>query len=292
MGAANDEVRSGSFLGRVVRWTDSGLEVEGNQKVIRSLLEESEMHGCAGVSTPGVKAEPSEEEAPDMEPRQATLYRRGAAKANYISQDRPDISYASKELSRSMARPRVGDEVPLKRLARYLQKYPRCVLLYPWQEPTTQLTSYTDSDWGGCVKTRKSTSGGCVMKGDHLLLWWSRTQQLIALSSAEAELNASIKAGVESLGVANMGRELNAEHSIEVLCDASANIGINLRVGAGKIKHLGVRQLWLQERVFNGDLKIKKIPRLDNCSDALTHHWTAHDGQTHFDSMKTLRCGQ
>ena len=68
------------------------------------------------------------------------------------------------------------------------------------------------------------------------------TQQLSAFSSAEAELNASIKAGIESLGVANMGRELDSEHSIEVLCDAGANIGINLRVRAGKIKHLGVRQ--------------------------------------------------
>ena len=117
------------------------------------------------------------------------------------------------------------------------------------------------------------------MKGEHLLLWWARTQQLIALSSAEAELNASIKAGIESLGVVNMGRELDSEHSVEVLCDASANIGINLRVGAGKVKHLGVRLLWLQERVSMGDLKMRKIPRASNCSDALSHHWGAQDGQ-------------
>ena len=123
------------------------------------------MQGCAGFETPGVKAKLTEEEASEMEPRLATLYRRGAAKANYIAQDRPDIADASKELSRSMAKPRTGDEVKLKRLARYLQKYLRCVLQYAWQDPTTGVTSYTDSDLGGCVKTRKSTSGGCVMKG-------------------------------------------------------------------------------------------------------------------------------
>ena len=105
-----------------------GLEIEGDQKVIRSLFEENEMPGCEGVETPGVKAEPLEEEAPEMEPRLATLYRRGAAKCNYVAPDRPDIACASKELSRSMARPRKGDEIELKRLARYLQKYPRCVL--------------------------------------------------------------------------------------------------------------------------------------------------------------------
>ena len=160
--------------------------------------------------TPGVKTEAPEEEAEDMEPRLATLYRRGAAKANYMSQDRPDISFASKELSRSMARPRVGDEMKLKRLARYLQRHPRCVIQYNWQEPGSHVTAFTDSDWGGCVRTRKSTSGGCLMRGTHLLVWWSRTQQLIALSSAEAELNASIKAAVEGLGVCNMAWELGS----------------------------------------------------------------------------------
>ena len=56
-----------------------------------------------------------------------------------------------------------------------------------------------------------------------------------------------------------MGRELDSEHSIEVLFDASANTHINLRVGARKIKHVGARQLWLQERVLMGDPTIKKM---------------------------------
>ena len=83
-------------MGRIVRWTDLGLEIKGDQKVMRSLFEENEMQGCAGVETPGVKAEPIEEEAPEMEPRLATLYRRGAAKCNCFAQDRPDIAYASR----------------------------------------------------------------------------------------------------------------------------------------------------------------------------------------------------
>ena len=105
------------------------------------------------------------------------------------------------------------------------------------------------------------------MKGGHLLLWWARTQQLVALSLAEAELHASTKARIEFLGVINMGREPDSEHKVEILCDASANIGINLRVGAGKVKHLGVRQLLLQERVMSGDLTMKKIPKANNYSN-------------------------
>ena len=129
------------------------------------------------------------------------------------------------------------------------------------------------------------------MKGAHLLLFWSRTQQLIALSSAEAELNASIKAGVEGLGVANMAEEMGTTHSVRVLCDASANVGISHRSGAGKVKHLCVRQMWMQERVATKDLSIEKIPRAINSSDALTHHWTAAEGVTQFGAMHTVRCG-
>ena len=72
------------------------------------------------------------------------------------------------------------------------------------------------------------------------MLWWARTQQLIALSSAEAGLNVSTKAGIEFLGIVNMGRELDSEDKVEIPCEATANIGMNLRVGADKVKHLEV----------------------------------------------------
>ena len=291
MGPGVEEVQEDNFLGRTIRWTGAGLEWECDQKVVKGLLEEAGLGDCNGMETPGMKVDEPVEERALMEPREATLYRRGAAKANYLAQDRVDIGYASKELSRNMANPRVGDELKLKRLARYLAKYPRCIVKYDWQEPTSELLVFTDSDWGGCQKTRKSTSGGCLMKGSHLLLFWSRTQQLIAFSSAEAELNASIKAGVEGLGVANMAEEMGKAHKVRVLCDHSANVGISHRAGAGKVKHLGIRQLWLQERVSIGDLTIEKIPRAVNSSDTLTHHWTAAEGKVHFGAMQTVRCG-
>ena len=43
------------------------------------------------------------------------------------------------------------------------------------------------------------------------------------------------------------------------------------------MRHLQVKQLWLQENVAAGELTIVKIPRAENRSDALTHPWGAHD---------------
>ena len=149
----------------------------------------------------------------------------------------------------------------------------------------------TDSDWGGCTRTRRSTSGGVFLHGSHCLLTWSRTQQLVALSSAEAELNASIKAAQEGLSLKHLAQELGDDLWLRLRGDSSANDRILKRSGAGKVRHLSVRQLWLQEKVGQKDLWHEKIPRLQNCSDAMTHHFTQTEAGVHFAGMSCHRPG-
>ena len=84
------------------------------------------------------------------------------------------------------------------------------------------------------------------MRGAHLISHWARTQQVIALSSAEAELNAICKASQEGLGSRHFSGELNKPEKLEIKTDAAAAIGITLRQGTGRIKHLEVKQLWVQ----------------------------------------------
>ena len=121
---------------------------------------------------------------------------------------------------------------------------------------------------------------------------WSRTQQLVALSSAEAELNATVKGGCESLGLKHMIEELGFQMEVLIMGDSSANDGILHRAGTGKIKHLSVRQLWLQERVSRKELDHVKVRRDDNPSDCLTHHWSRADGEHHFSSLSSSRPAQ
>ena len=73
--------------------------------------------------------------------------------------------------------------------------------LYKWQGSPNEILVYTDSDWAGCQRTRRSTTGGVVMYGSCLVAHWSRTQVSVALSSAEAELNAAVKAACEAIGM-------------------------------------------------------------------------------------------
>ena len=76
---------------------------------------------------------------------------------NYLAQDRSDIQFAIKELSRSMANPTTGDMIRLKRLARYLKGSPRLVMNYPWQPKQTTMTTYSDADWAGCPLTNEAS---------------------------------------------------------------------------------------------------------------------------------------
>ena len=60
---------------------------------------------------------------------------------------------------------------------------------------------YTDTVWAGCARTRKSTSGGCLMLGQHLIKAWSATQASIALSSGEAEYYGVVRGTGIALGI-------------------------------------------------------------------------------------------
>ena len=98
-------------------------------------------------------------------------YQTQAARANYLCLDRPDIGFATKEAMRRLSAPTKGDEVALKKLGRYLLGCPRIVSLFRYGERNCSLVVEGDSDHAGCVRTRKSTSGGVIRWGSHVLKW-------------------------------------------------------------------------------------------------------------------------
>ena len=107
------------------------------------------------------------------------------------------------------------------------------------------MTVWTDSDWAGDVASRRSTSGGVIVYRGAIMAHWSKSQSNIALSSAEAELNATVKGLSEVIGLYNLIEETQKVSVNLTLCtDASACKGMLLRHGTGKVKHLSVKQLW------------------------------------------------
>ena len=148
--------------------------------------------------------------------------------------------------------------------------HPRLIQNFKRQSSTKFLDVWVDTDFAGCLSTRKSTSGGLITIGDHVIKSWSNTQSVIALSSGEAEYYGMVKGASMALGVRSMLGDLGVSLQIRLRTDASAAKGIATRRGLGKVRHIEVNQLWLQEKVNNGEIQVMKVKGEGNLADALT----------------------
>ena len=108
------------------------------------------------------------------------------------------------------------------------------------------------------------------MIGNHLIKSWSSSQSVIALSSGEAELYAMTKAASQTIGLMSLAADFGEELTGEVMSDASAAIGIVHRKGLGKIRHIEVQDLWLQEKVAQEKLAVSKVAGAQNPADMMT----------------------
>ena len=70
-------------------------------------------------------------------------------------------------------------------------------------------------------------------------------------------------------------REFGVSCEVMVHVDASAAIGIAQRKGLGKIRHLDVQSLWVQDASRQRRFEVVKVPGADNPSDLMTKHLDA-----------------
>ena len=122
---------------------------------------------------------------------------------------------------------------------------------------------YVDSDWAGCARTGRSTNGACLKT-------WSTTQTVVARSSGEAEYYAAVKGAAEGVSLQSMLADLGLKATIEVHTDSSACRGICNRRGLGKLRHLDVALLWLQQHVQSGKTILRRMAGSANPADLFT----------------------
>ena len=212
-----------------------------------------------------------------LKPQAATTFRAISARGNYLGQDRADGSYSLKELCRDFSTTNDHSLQKLKRLGRYYKGKPRLVYKYPFATaPATEITVYRDTDFAGCSQTRRSLSGGCAMIGGSQIKHWSKTQSTIALSSGEAELIGIGSGCAQGLGLQSLAADMGWKLKLSVHSDATAALGIAKRRGLSKIRHLHCTDLWIQERVRNGDVALHKVLGTENPADIFTKYVDAN----------------
>ena len=124
-----------------------------------------------------------------------------------------------------MSKPRMKDMRDLKRLGRYLIGRERTVTTFRRQEGVKVIDVWADTDYAGCTETRKSTSGGVVMLGQHVIKGWSNTQSVIALSSGEAEYYGLVRGTSIGIGIRSLMQDFGREMRVRTNTDSSAAVG-------------------------------------------------------------------
>ena len=278
IGTGVDESREERVLNRVLRVTEAGWEYEGDQRHAELIVRGMNLREAKGVKGPSEDEKPWEEEENDeqLTPKEAYAFRGLAARANYLAQDRADIQFAAKEVCRGMAQPTRGHLKKLRRLARYLIEAPRVVWKFKYQGACDHFQVYSDSDWAGCKRTARSTSGGAIMLGGHCIRTWSSTQKFVTLSSAEAELMAAVRASTEAVGIVQLASDWGMQATASICVDSSAALAVVSRKGNGRLRHVRVGHLWLQEKANSGELVYRKVRGELNPADLMTKSLPAH----------------
>ena len=188
---------------------------------------------------------------------------------------RPDIAFAVSRLAKYVENPTELQWQGVKRLLRYVIgtiKHGICFKADHSLEPL----GYVDADWAGDVATRKSTSGYMFVMAGGAISWCSRQQEVVALSSTEAEYISLCTGVKEAIWlrrlVSNLGIKPEVGQGPMLLfvdnqgaIDLAQNGSTNRRT-----KHIDVRYHFNREAVTKRMVRLKYCPSEKMAADILT----------------------
>ena len=141
------------------------------------------------------------------------------------------------------------------------------------------------------MRTRKSTNGGFISHGRHLIKRWSSTQAVVALSSGESEYYGLTKGASEGLGIRSLLGDWGLSREVVLWTDSSAARGIAKRIGLSKrSRHIAVHHLWIQERVESGDIRVEKVAGEKSPADIATKYLARELMQRHLSTLPVEFC--
>jgi hypothetical protein len=134
-----------------------------------------------------------------MEEVDAMQYQRLVESLHYLAHTRPNLTFSVGYVSRFMQRPMTEHQQAVKRIIRYVTGTLDHGLYYSRCPREAHLVGYSDSDHAGDIDTSKSTSGILFVFGKSLVSWQPVKQQVVAVSSCEAEYIAASIASTQVL---------------------------------------------------------------------------------------------
>lgn len=202
----------------------------------------------------------------------STTYRQLIGSLIYLTNTRPDLSYAVSILSRFMQEPRDSHWNAAKRVLRYIQGTKDFGLLYT-KTKNFVLGGYSDADFAGSIDDRASTSGYLMNMGSAAVSWSCKKQATVATSSAEAEYISAWEAACEIVWLRRILQDLGISQAEATSLFIDSQSAIKLAknpVFHSKTKHVDTKYHHIRSLIAKDVLKPVYCPSEDQISDIFT----------------------
>lgn len=258
------------FLGLEVKQGFDGIFIS-QRKYAMDLLKKFNMLNCKVEATPmNINEKLSRDD--NAEFVNATYFRSLVGGLNYLCHTRPDIAFSVGVVSRFMHNPSTLHLGAAKRILRYVAGTAELGIWYS-KVSNFKLTGYTDSDHAGCMDDRRSTSGFLFNLGSGAISWSSKKQEVVALSSSEAEYISATTSASQAIWLRRLLADFNQKQAgaTEIFCDSMSAIAMTKNQAYhSRTKHIDIRYHFIRSLVTNKDIVLKFCNTKEQVADILT----------------------
>ncbi|KAL8156757.1 hypothetical protein AgCh_001747 [Apium graveolens] len=257
------------FLGLQVKQVSGGIFIS-QTKYIYDLLKKFDLLDCSSAKTLMATATMLElnkaEKSVDI-----SSYRGMVGSLLYLTASKPDIIFSTCLCARFQADPKESHLVAIKRIFRYLKGTPNLGIWYP-RESGFDLIGYSDADYAGCKIDRKSTTGTCQFLGNKLVSWFSKKQNSVSTSTAEAEYIVAGSCCAQILWMRNQLFDYGLTvDKIPIFCDNTSAIAITENpLQYSRTKYINIKYHFIREHVMKGTVELHFVPSEKQIADIFT----------------------
>ncbi|EAQ83859.1 hypothetical protein CHGG_10263 [Chaetomium globosum CBS 148.51] len=271
-------------LGPVKRFLGFDIVRDRKQKKIfvsqesytRALLAKREMSDCHPTPTPW----PSKMELPaTWEPvmKRQKAYIKDTGSLNWLAcGTRPDIAYTVSRLAEANAGPSQAHLDLLKHVFRYLKGTTDLGIEFGGDEISCddmRMMAFADASLADRLPSRQSTGGHSVFLAGAPVLWKSKKQTFVALSTTEAEFTNLTPTALSTMWVSQILKDCGIPQKIPTVIFTDSNNAYRTvlnPMNRARTRTIDINYKWIIEKVQKGELSVNHLPGAQMPADGLT----------------------
>ncbi|MGZ8880111.1 MAG: reverse transcriptase domain-containing protein, partial [Halobacteriota archaeon] len=293
-----DEGDVASYLGAEINTDKSGRLLIKQSFLMDRIIEALDLKDQRQHDTPAIDLLHQDTDGPIR--KQDWSYPSLIGMLNYLSgQTRPDILFATHQCARFMKDPKLSHEIAAKRIVRYLKRTRESgLILQP--DMSQGIKCYVDADFAGSwnkedsadVASVYSRTGYVIMFANCPIMWVSKLQTEVALSTTEAEYIALSQAMRDVIPFMNLIQEISGSiyfdsmkpeiqvrrmkpEPNDLVCEVYEDNRGALELAKvpkmrPRTKHIALKYHHFREHVKNGLIRINPVDTKEQVADIFT----------------------